>query len=69
MDKNLVDELWEIEGKEESIKQPVMIHPLEYSGETSESKVHRIQETMREKQIDYLIISALDEIAWLFNVI
>ena len=47
---------------------PIEIHPLELAGETASSKISRVQEKMEEKGADALIVSQLDEIAWLLNL-
>lgn len=39
-----------------------------YAGESVDNKIRKIREVMTEKGADVLIISALDEIAWLLNV-
>ncbi|HEX6866085.1 MAG TPA: aminopeptidase P family N-terminal domain-containing protein, partial [Caulobacteraceae bacterium] len=44
---------------------PVVPHPLEYAGEESSSKRHRIGETLGA---DAAVITAPASIAWLFNV-
>jgi Xaa-Pro aminopeptidase len=46
----------------------VDIHPLEFSGETTASKLKKVQEVLKEKNVDYYLFSSLDEIAWLFNI-
>lgn len=46
----------------------VEIHPLELAGETTTSKLHRVREAMSEHGAEALIVSQLDEIAWLLNM-
>lgn len=43
-------------------------HPVEFSGETREARLLRLTDWMVEKQLDYYLVSALDEIAWLLNL-
>ncbi len=63
---DLVDELW--------VDRPPLstekAYPMDirYSGEESESKLRRVREKMQEHQADTLIISTLDDIAWLYNI-
>lgn len=46
----------------------VSILPLEYAGESAESKLSRIRARMREKNVDGMLVSALDDIAWTLNM-
>lgn len=46
----------------------VEIHPIELAGETTQSKLCRVREAMAEHGAEVLIISQLDEIAWLLNM-
>ncbi len=63
---NLTDEIW--------IDRPglpnfsVEFHPLEYSGETTKSKIQKVQNIIVNSKADYYFFSSLDEIAWLFNI-
>lgn len=47
---------------------PINLHPLEYSGETTNSKLLKIQNKIENTTADYYLFSSLDEIAWLFNI-
>jgi Xaa-Pro aminopeptidase len=47
---------------------PVIFHPLEFAGETTASKVEKIRAKLSERTADALVVSALDEVAWLFNI-
>ena len=47
---------------------PPFILPLEYSGETCNQKISRIQAILKENQVNGILISALDEIAWTLNL-
>ena len=49
-------------------ENPVEIQPLEYAGETLLSKVSRIRKALREKHADGMLVSALDDIAWILNL-
>ena len=40
----------------------------DFSGESVSSKISRVREQLVKQRLDYHIISALDEIAWLFNI-
>src|SRR5450432_1386099 len=47
---------------------PVVPHPLEYSGEDSGSKRHRLGEGLAGRGAQAAVITAPSSIAWLFNV-
>ena len=49
-------------------KNKVEIQPLEFAGESAESKIERIRQALREQKAEGLVISQLDEIAWLLNL-
>ena len=49
-------------------KHKVEIQPLEYAGETAESKIARVRQALREQHIDGIAVSTLDDIAWLLNL-
>ena len=46
----------------------VNLHPLEYSGESTSSKVSRIRKHLLDCGADGLLVTALDEIAWVLNL-
>ncbi len=47
---------------------PAFIHPVEYAGEDVESKLGRTMQKVEESGADSILITALDEIAWLLNL-
>ena len=49
-------------------KNKVEIQPLELAGESAESKIERVRQALREQKAEGLVISQLDEIAWLLNL-
>ena len=46
----------------------ICLHPLKYAGETTESKLSRIRECLVKQGADGLLVTALDEIAWVLNL-
>ena len=46
----------------------VSLHPLEYSGESTSSKISRVRKYLSECGADGLLVTALDEIAWVLNL-
>lgn len=47
---------------------PVEIQPLEFAGESFQSKLSRIRTALRELHADGMLVSALDDIAWTLNL-
>lgn len=46
----------------------VSLHPLEYSGESTSSKMSRVRKHLLDCGADGLLVTALDEIAWVLNL-
>ncbi len=63
---SLVDEIWADRPALPSF--PIDIHPLEFSGESTASKIQKVQDKITNSKADYYLFSSLDEIAWLFNI-
>ena len=49
-------------------KNKVEVQPLEFAGESAESKIERVRQALREQKAEGIVISQLDEIAWLLNM-
>ena len=49
-------------------KNKVEIQPLEFAGESAQSKIERVRQALREQKAEGILISQLDEIAWLLNL-
>ena len=49
-------------------KNKIEIQPLEFAGESAESKIKRVRKVLREQKAEGILISQLDEIAWLLNM-
>ena len=47
---------------------PIELQPLEYAGETAESKLQRIREAVGEAGANATIVTQLDDIAWTLNM-
>ncbi|RUS34439.1 peptidase M24, structural domain-containing protein [Jimgerdemannia flammicorona] len=67
IEKNLVDIVW---GDEKPVppKNPVVVHPLKYAGKSHLEKLASLREELARRNAHGVIVSALDEIAWLFNL-
>lgn len=49
-------------------RQPAFLLEERYSGESAADKLARLREAMRKQDAAYHVLTALDEIAWLFNM-
>lgn len=49
-------------------QNPILILPIQYAGEGCQEKVVRIRQQMEKDNIDVILITALDEIAWVLNL-
>merc|ERR1712165_615381 len=63
---NLIDEVWN--DRPARPNKPLHVHKLEFAGERWESKVGRLRDSLLETGNDAMIVTALDEVAWLFNL-
>ncbi|XP_058806129.1 xaa-Pro aminopeptidase ApepP-like isoform X1 [Phymastichus coffea] len=67
VEKNLVDIVWGSE-RPTSLKNNIVPHEIIYSGINSGYKVNACFDKMKEKKVSILVITALDEIAYLLNL-
>ena len=66
VESNPVDSVWR--ERPPAPLAPVLPHPVEFAGETSESKRARIASILAGRNADVALITAPDSIAWLLNV-
>lgn len=64
--EDLVSEIWS--DRPPIPRGKVSLLSEEYSGESTRSKIERVRKEIAKLRCDYHVISALDEIAWLFNI-
>ncbi|KAJ2359427.1 hypothetical protein IWW50_003904 [Coemansia erecta] len=67
LDDNLVDMVW---GKARPARpeNAAFVHDLKYAGEAHGDKIARVRERLEREKVAGLVVTALDEIAWLFNL-
>ncbi|XP_042485183.1 aminopeptidase P1-like, partial [Macadamia integrifolia] len=63
---NIVDEVWKNRPPPEI--KPVFIHPLEFAGCAVAGKLTDLREKLAKEKARGIIITALDEVAWLYNI-
>ena len=66
LDEDLIRRVWKDRPAVPS--RPVFEHSPDYTGESWQDRLLRLQEWMRERNLDYFVVSALDEVAWLLNL-
>jgi len=64
---DLIRPIW-VEGRPSIPLTPLYEFGVNYAGECVADKFARIRKAMAEKKADAMVISALDEIAWLLNI-
>lgn len=66
---NLVDIIWSQQqgGKPPQPANPVTELGLQFAGKSTADKLADIRKELETQKVDYLVVSALDEIAWLLN--
>lgn len=67
-DFNLVDEIWK-ESRPTPPKEPIRLHDLKYAGVDVSSKLSSLRSELRHAGASAIVISMLDEIAWLLNLV
>ena len=63
---NPIDKLWHNQPQRPSSK--AFEYALEFSGESVEEKIFKIQKILKRNNCDFFILSSLDSIAWLLNL-
>eukprot|EP01080_Neovahlkampfia_damariscottae_P004278 gene4278-7614_t len=64
--ENLVDQIWE---SQPSFPENLVFHlDVKYSGVESKNKIEDIRQKMKENSTSYILLSALDEVAWVLNL-
>ena len=67
VETNPVDEAWGAD-RPEKPTAPLRLHAAEHAGKSVEDKLAEVRERLKKNDADYLVVSPLDEVAWLFNV-
>jgi len=65
--KNLVDLVWG-DAQPAAPSNPLMVLDIKYSGKPYDEKITALREEFPKRRVNGMVISALDEIAWLFNL-
>ncbi|MCL4109448.1 UNVERIFIED_CONTAM: hypothetical protein GTU68_037713 [Idotea baltica] len=63
---DLVDGIWH--DRPALPERPVFQHDIAYAGKDMEEKLQDLRNQLNDLKADYCLVSALDEVAWLFNL-
>ncbi len=66
LSENPADTLWT--DRPPLPQSSVELHPLEYAGETAKEKLARMREELAKLGAEAMLVSKLDEVAWLANI-
>lgn len=66
IDLDLVGEVWK--DRPEIPKDKIFEHDVKYAGKSRAEKLAQIRSAMKAKGADYYLLSALDDLCWLFNI-
>ncbi|UKJ08876.1 aminopeptidase P family protein [Solitalea lacus] len=65
-DADFLSPIWE--NRPAFLNNPTFLLPESTTGESTESKIARLRSAMHKNQVDFHLISSMDDIAWLLNV-
>ena len=66
VDRNPIDEIWK--DRPEASKAHLVVQPDQYAGKSSAEKRTEIGDLLAKRHADAAVLSALDSIAWAFNI-
>lgn len=61
-----IDSIWE--NRPPLPQDKIFIHDIKYAGKSAADKLKQINDSLRAKKVDAMLVSALDEIAWTLNI-
>ncbi|KAL0020575.1 hypothetical protein WJX77_005157 [Trebouxia sp. C0004] len=67
LEGNLVDKVWGAD-RPAPPKAPIRIHKMEHAGQSVQDKLIKLRKDMQEAGAGALLVTALDEVAWLLNL-
>ncbi|HMS44556.1 MAG TPA: M24 family metallopeptidase [Alphaproteobacteria bacterium] len=66
LEQNPIDEVWA--GRPPRPLAPVNLHPLQYAGWSTAEKAAILAKELQQKQLDAVVLTAPESVAWLLNV-
>ncbi|ROT63461.1 hypothetical protein C7M84_018673 [Penaeus vannamei] len=68
LERNLVDAIWPVTERPPYSQDPIYVHELQFAGKRWEDKVAEVRIEMEKEGADLLVLTALDEVAWMLNL-
>lgn len=68
VDANPVDAVWSKYNQPPAPCSPAVVHDVSRAGLTHNEKIEKVQSFIRENNASALVVSMLDEVAWLLNI-
>lgn len=66
---NIIDDIWTlVQGRPYEVIDTIFVHDLKFAGRRWEEKIQDLRNNLLKQTIDGMIVTELDEIAWLFNL-
>ncbi|MDO9578115.1 MAG: aminopeptidase P family protein [Candidatus Cloacimonadales bacterium] len=65
-DFDLIDEIWT--NRPDIPTSQVFLHDVKFAGKSREEKIEMIRTEMKKQNLDYHLLTSLDDIAWTFNL-
>lgn len=63
---DFIEDLWQ--NRPPIPQEPVFVHELKYAGVSRLEKLEVLRSEMKMLELEYLLLSSLDDIAWLYNI-
>lgn len=63
---DLIDDLWK--DRPSISTDPIFVHDVKYAGKSRVEKVNMVREEMKKDEATHIVLSSLDDIAWLLNI-
>jgi len=67
LEENLVDKVWG-QYRPPYPQHPIRVHPLKFAGRSVPQKLEKIRAKLKKEGADALVVTALDEVAYLYNI-
>ncbi|XP_064472999.1 uncharacterized protein LOC135387796 isoform X2 [Ornithodoros turicata] len=65
--RNLVDDIWTT-ARPPELNTTISVHSIEFAGESWQDKVRKVRDFLKKSGIDAVLVTNLEEIAWLYNL-
>lgn len=62
------NQVWDGDGRPQEVFTEVYDLPIEFCGKSAADKLTEVRKSLKDKKADALVVSKLDNVAWLFNV-